>query len=123
MDQASVGTFEFSFRTAATILDRWGGMGKRTRLPVSSGIHTGKSTCPCHPLITDGCHGAQQIYPRHWGPLAGSSSFGSIRVLAFIISSHVTDLPSYAAVRPRMQVIVLLALSCALLRYLPDAML
>src|SRR5215212_7129551 len=61
-----------------------------------------------------------QNYPCQSTPLAGSSSFGSMRVLAFIISSQVTARPSYAAVRPRMQVSVLSALCWALLMYFLD---
>src|SRR5882672_2697377 len=60
------------------------------------------------------------FYPCHSAPLAGRSSFGSMRALAFIISSQVTTRFSYAAVRPRMQVRVLSALCWALLMYFLD---
>jgi hypothetical protein len=57
------------------------------------------------------------------GPSLGNWSFGSMRVRSFIISSHVTVAPRYAAVRPRIAVNVLVTASSVLFSSLPVLML
>src|SRR5438045_1435994 len=57
-----------------------GGMGKRTRLPVSFGCLTGKSTCPCHPLN------------RMAGVLLGVSEHFDLRVADLHVAAAAAEL-------------------------------